>query len=125
MIQTKKNMNKTKLIIISSLSFALMGMVSCQVERKWTEKRVDNFMAVSQEDGPTLGYVPESGVKLLTIDGFAFKNLNRNDSLDVYEDWRLPAQERATDLASKLSVEEIAGLRNGIINDERVRKYKH
>jgi len=102
-----------------------MGMVSCQVERKWTEKRVDNFMAVSQEDGPTLGYVPESGVKLLTIDGFAFKDLNRNDSLDVYEDWRLPAQERATDLASKFSVEKIAGLRNGIINDERVRKYKH
>lgn len=33
--------------------------------------------------------------------------------------------ERATDLASKLSVEEIAGLRNGIINDERVGKYKH
>lgn len=95
-------MNKTKLIIISSLSFALMGMVSCQVERKWTEKRVDNFMAVSQEDGPTLAMF-----------------------LSQASDWRLPAQERATDLASKLSVEEIAGLRNGIINDERVRKYKH
>ena len=103
-------MNKTKLIMMISTSIALMGMISCQAERKWTEKKVDNFMAVSQEDGPTLGYVPESGVKLLTIDGFAFKDLNRNDSLDTYEDWRLSAQERSADLASKLSLEEIAGL---------------
>ena len=63
-----------------------MAMSSCKVEKKWTEKQVDNFMMVSQEDGPTLGYSQESGVKLLTIDGFAFKDLNRNDSLDVYED---------------------------------------
>ena len=87
-----------------------MGMSSCSVEKKWTEKKVDSFMLVSQEEGPTLGYAPESGVKLLTIDGFAFKDLNRNDSLDVYEDWRLSAKERAADLASKLSLEEIAGL---------------
>ena len=103
-------MSKTQLIMMISTSMALMGLVSCQAERKWTEKKVDNFMAVSQEDGPTLGYVPESGVKLLTSDGFAFKDLNRNDSLDTYEDWRLSAQERAADLASKLSLEEIAGL---------------
>ena len=67
-------------------------------------------MMVTQQDGPTLGYSPQSGVKLLTVDGFAFKDLNRNDSLDAYEDWRLPAEERAADLASQLSIEEIAGL---------------
>ena len=49
-------------------------------------------------------------MKLLTEDGYAFKDLNRNDSLDAYEDWRLTPQERAADLASKLSKEEIAGL---------------
>ena len=92
------------------MSMAFIAISSCNVEKKWTEKQVDNFMFVSQEDAPTLGYVPESGVKLLTIDGFAFKDLNRNDSLDAYEDWRLSAQERAADLASKLSLEEIAGL---------------
>ena len=80
------------------------------VEKKWTEKQVDNFRIVSQEDGPTLGYAPQSGVRLLTIDGLAFKDLNRNNSLDPYEDWRLSAKERAADLASKLSLEEIAGL---------------
>ena len=67
-------------------------------------------MMVSQRGGPTLGYSPLSGVKLLTVDGFAFKDLNRNDSLDAYEDWRLTPQERAADLASQLLIEEIAGL---------------
>ena len=103
-------MRKTRLMILIPVGMVLMGIVSCNVEKKWTERQVDNFMVVSQEDAPTLGYVPESGVKLLTIDGFAFKDLNRNDSLDAYEDWRLSAQERAADLASKLSLEEIAGL---------------
>lgn len=43
-------MSKTQLIMMISTSMALMGLVSCQAERKWTEKKVDNFMAVSQED---------------------------------------------------------------------------
>jgi beta-glucosidase len=40
----------------------------------------------------------------------AFKDLNRNGKLDPYEDWRLQFDERARDLASQLSVEQIAGL---------------
>ena len=103
-------MRRTELIMMIPMSLALLGMSSCTPEQKWTERQVEDFMIVSQEDGPTLGYSPKSGVKLLTVDGFAFKDLNRNDSLDVYEDWRLSAQERAADLASKLSLEEIAGL---------------
>ena len=67
-------------------------------------------MLVTQRGGATLGYSPQSGVKLLTVDGYAFKDLNRNDTLDAYEDWRLDAQERAANLASQLSIEEIAGL---------------
>lgn len=67
-------------------------------------------MLVEQRGGPTLGYSPSSGVKILTVDGNAFKDLNRNDTLDDYEDWRLDSKKRAADLASKLSIEEIAGL---------------
>ena len=87
----------------------LVALTGCD-SQKWSEQQVDSFMLVTQKGGPSLGYSPQSGVKLLTVDGFAFKDLNRNDSLDAYEDWRLSAQERAADLASKLSVEEIAGL---------------
>ncbi|MDR2232445.1 MAG: glycoside hydrolase family 3 protein [Tannerella sp.] len=67
-------------------------------------------MIVKQKDAPTLGYSPQSGVALLTENGFAFKDLNRNGSLDVYEDWRRPMTERAVNLASMLSIEEMAGL---------------
>ena len=69
-----------------------------------------DFVIITQENGKTLGYSPASGVQILTVDGLKFKDLNRNGKLDKYEDWRLPAKERAQDLASQLSIEEIAGL---------------
>lgn len=96
----------TNVVVVGGM---LIGLMACNGQ-KWSEQQVDSFVLVTQEDGPTLSYSPQSGVKLLTEDGYAFKDLNRNDSLDAYEDWRLSPQERAADLASKLSKEEIAGL---------------
>src|SRR5690349_9102329 len=69
-----------------------------------------NFKTVTSTNGPTLGYFPSSGVSILTVNGFHFKDLNKNGKLDLYEDWRLPVDERAKDLAGKMSVEQIAGL---------------
>ena len=77
---------------------------------KWTEKDNGTFKLVSNEGGQTLGYSSTSGVKILTVDRLAFKDLNKNGKLDAYEDWRLPVDERAKDLAAKLSVEQMAGL---------------
>jgi len=74
---------------------------------KWQETEADGFKLVTQKGGPTLGY---TSAPLLTVDGYAFKDLNRNGALDAYEDWRLPAETRAKDLASQLTIEEIAGL---------------
>ncbi len=65
---------------------------------------------LTQQDGPTLGYSPASGVTLLKEQGKTFKDLNRNGVLDPYEDWRLSPQERARDLAGQLSIQEISGL---------------
>jgi beta-glucosidase len=80
------------------------------VGQTWTEKKNDGFSLVTNPKGQMLGYAPTSGVKLLTVDGLAFKDLNKNNVLDKYEDWRLPADVRAKDLATKMSVEQIAGL---------------
>ena len=96
----------TNVVVVGGM---LIGLMACNGQ-KWSEQQVDSFMLVTQKEGPTLSYSPQSGVKLLTEDSYAFKDLNRNDSLDAYEDWRLTPQERAADLASKLSKEEIAGL---------------
>ena len=57
-----------------------------------------------------MGYSPASGVKIIEVDGKAFKSFDGSDTLLPYEDWRLPMEERAADLASRLSVDEIAGL---------------
>lgn len=100
---------KSRVTNVGVVGGMLIGLMACNGQ-KWSEQQVDSFVLVTQEDGPTLSYSPQSGVKLLTEDGYAFKDLNRNDSLDAYEDWRLTPQERAADLASKLSREEIAGL---------------
>ncbi len=48
--------------------------------------------------------------KTLASDGLSFKDLNRNGKLDPYEDWRLPAAERAADLVKQMTLEEKAGL---------------
>lgn len=55
---------------------------------------------------PELGY---RSARLLTADGWKFKDLNRNGVLDKYEDWRLPHEARSKDLLSKMSVEEKVG----------------
>ena len=79
---------------------------------KWTAAQADSsgIVLVKNVNGPTLGYSAKSGIKILTVDGMAFKDLNRNGKLDKYEDWRLPVVARAKDLASQLSVDQIAGL---------------
>ena len=94
--------------IILLLLTALPILAACRP--KWQESQADSYVLVTQKNGATLGYSPESGVKLLQDKGYAFKDLNRNGVLDKYEDWRLPAQERAKDLAAQLDIDEIAGL---------------
>ena len=89
----------------------LMALNGCSGSGpRWTETQSGIIRTVTNKGGPTLGYVTTSGVTLLTVDRFAFKDLNKNGALDPYEDWRLPADERARDLASKMTVRQIAGL---------------
>jgi len=68
------------------------------------------YKIVDNEGGAMLGYSPISGVKIIEQDGLKFKDLNKNGVLDPYEDWRLSSEERAIDLAKRMSVEQIAGL---------------
>jgi beta-glucosidase len=97
---------RTGLFLLGTLTAATL--TSCGP--KWKEEKADGYNIVYNQGGSTLGYSPSSGVKLLTVDRFAFKDLNKNNQLDPYEDWRLMADERAADLASRLNVSEIAGL---------------
>lgn len=76
-------------------------MGNYKVEKK------DGYTLYKNQDGPVLG---STTGKVLERDGCVFKDLAGCGELLPYEDWRLGAKERAEDLASRLSVEEIAGL---------------
>lgn len=89
---------------------ALVLTSSASAEQRWAERDRGAYIEISQSGGRILGYTRSSGVKILSVDGFAFKDLNRNGKLDKYEDWRLSSEERAKDLASQLPVENLSGL---------------
>ena len=99
-------MTENKLFLVLLISGVFLS--SCAT--KFITEQKDGYVQVSNRDGSTLGYHPESGVKLLTVDGYAFKDLNKNGTLDSYEDWRLSADVRANDLAAKLALVDIGGL---------------
>lgn len=92
-----------KFCIISTLL-----MVGCTP--KFTEEDKGDFKLVKNEGGSILGYSANSGVQILSDGGFAFKDLDKDGELDPYEDWRISVNDRAKDLASKMSLEQIAGL---------------
>ncbi|MBR4568760.1 MAG: glycoside hydrolase family 3 C-terminal domain-containing protein [Bacteroidales bacterium] len=99
---------KARITTAAILLAAILTAASCG--QKWQEDSKDGYNLISQKNGPSLGYSPTSGVQILTKGGRAFKDLNRNGRLDTYEDWRKDPLVRAKDLASQLSIDEIAGM---------------
>ncbi len=95
---------------ITLASLMLLLATQMEAQKKWSETPKGSFNRIENTGGQTLGYSPNSGVKILTVDGLAFKDLNKNGKLDRYEDWRKPVAERAKDLASQMTLDQIAGL---------------
>lgn len=75
--------------------------------KKYTKSNLNEFTVYKNDNGVEIA-VKDCGI--LEVDGYAFKNLSKSDKLLPYEDWRLSAEDRAKDLASRLSIDEIAGL---------------
>ncbi|MGN1025297.1 MAG: glycoside hydrolase family 3 protein, partial [Faecousia sp.] len=80
------------------------------MEQKWKRVEADGYVRIDNGDGRTLGIAADSTVPILSVDGYAFKDFLRTGQLAPYEDWRLSSEERAKDLAQRLSIEDIAGL---------------
>ena len=88
----------------------IVAFITISCKNTLVEHHYEQFTLIKQTKGPDLGYNSESGVKILRIDGYAFKDLNRNGQLDAYEDWRLTPEQRAHNLATQIDIEQIAGL---------------
>lgn len=73
----------------------------------YTKQNKSFYTLYHNQNGTSVGTV--SG-KVIERDGFIFKDLEGTGELLPYEDWRLTHEERARDLAARLSIEELAGL---------------
>jgi beta-glucosidase len=60
----------------------------------------------SRRPQPALG---TRSAPLIERDGLRFRDLDRNGTLDPYEDWRLTPEARARDLVGRMTLEEKAG----------------
>ncbi len=79
---------------------------------KWAETLTpDGWTMVTNEDGATLGYSKSSGLQLIQAEGYAFKDLNRNNLLDEFEDWRLDFEKRAASIVNEIPVEQMMGMK--------------
>jgi beta-glucosidase len=67
-----------------------------------------NFLSFDRKDK-----YKDAGIKEITIDGFTFRDLNRNGKLDLYEDSRKPVEERVNDLLAQMTPEEKISLLKG------------
>ncbi len=98
--------------VLTLLVSCMSGISFAESAAKYTtETTKDGWIKVTNDNGIVLGYSPDSGVTIIEDDGYAFKDLDKDGELDVYEDWRQDADTRAKDLASKLSIAQISGLR--------------
>lgn len=98
-------------LIVVTMIVSSLGAFAEEGSAAWTEETTaDGWIKVTQENGPTLGYSPDSGVTILEVDGLAFKDMDKDGELDDYEDWRLSDDERAASLASMLDLDAQIGL---------------
>jgi beta-glucosidase len=79
---------------------------------RWAESTTpDGWTMVTNEGGTTLGYSKNSGLQLIQVDGYAFKDLNRNNLLDQFEDWRVDFETRAKAMVNEIPVEQMMGMK--------------
>ena len=73
----------------------------------YTRKETPYYISYQNDGGPKIGTADDN---VIMQDGYVFRNTAGENSLLPYEDWRLPAMERAKDLAARLPIESIVGL---------------
>ena len=115
------------ILSILTLMF-IIGAVSCTTDKvedyprepdlpgagkvMWAESQTpEGWVMVTNEGGTTLGYSKNSGLKLIQVDGYAFKDLNRNNLLDPFEDWRLDFETRAKTMVEEIPIEQMMGMK--------------
>jgi len=77
---------------------AILGMVALIFSIKWNQTSKSNMRLLGDP------------VSELVDNGYSYRDLNKNGSLDIYEDPRANIDERVEDLVQQMTLEEKAGL---------------
>lgn len=112
----KINTKRVVSVIITAVMLVVMlpSFAMGESGKKYTETlQPEGWTLVENEGGATLSYTKGGGVDLIEVDGHAFKDLDRDGELDVFEDWRVDYKERSRDLVTNggLSLEFQLGLK--------------
>lgn len=71
------------------------------MSNRWKLKYEAKRWRIHNQKGKDLSYHPNSGIRILVEDGYAFKDVNRNGEIDPFEDWRLPMKRRIQDFTER------------------------
>lgn len=103
------------------------------MSEKWKLVCDKHGMKIHNVEGKDLSYNPNAGIQILTVDDYAFKDLNRDGILNPFEDWRRPMKERVLDFCERYHLTQknnriyyqkgILDLPNSILQDVRNAEY--
>lgn len=95
--------------VIDSAGGATANSAEAEAAKAALEANCEFSVIPADGDQIELSYI-EGVTPILEVDGLKFKDLNKNGSLDVYEDWRQDIEARIADLISQMTPEEEVGL---------------
>ena len=103
---------KKKLSLLVALTMMLGSMAGLAeeaqqgpTEAELLAKPCEFSLIEANGEQPRLTYI-EGVTPILEVDGYKFKDMNKNGKLDPYEDWRLDADTRTADLVGQMTVRE-------------------
>ena len=93
----------TSIVLAMLMVISMLPSFAVAENKLWTEVEMpDGWTKIINEGGATLGYTKGTGLNIIEADGYAFKDLDRDGTLDVFEDWRVGYEERAQALVDSV-----------------------
>lgn len=94
--------------LLAVTMLASLSALPAMAEENVIKESVSGFYYI-EANGDQAKLSAASQDKFIQVDGLYFKDLNSNGTLDVYEDYRQPVEDRVADLLSQMDADEKAG----------------
>ena len=95
--------------LLTVAMIASLGAMPAMAEESVIKESESGFYYI-EANGEQAKLSAASQDKFIQVDGLYFKDLNGNGTLDVYEDYRQPVENRVADLLSQMNLREKTGI---------------